>query len=312
MLLFYKKDNKNVINGESMTLKHLKIFVAVYQYMNVTKAAKELHMAQPSVTRSVQELEMYYGIRLFDRFNHRLYRTVCADELYARAVHILESVQELDNIIRNRSELEELHIGGTMTMGSFILPEVISEFHKIRPTVQVSVEVSKSSDIQQGILDNRLDLALIEENVNNEYLEKEYLCTDYMCLIFPKEHPLAKKKRICMNDIAQYPMLLREKGSASRAYLEHVFALHDMEVKPVWESASSQALINAVAQGIGISILPEKLVQRDLLDGRIASGKLQDEELKRKAYLIWHRQKNMSEELKKLKELCKTMVEGKK
>ena len=71
-----------------MTLKHLKIFVVVYQHMNVTRAAKELHMAQPAVTRSIQELEMYYGVRLFDRFNHRLYRTASANELYSRAVHI--------------------------------------------------------------------------------------------------------------------------------------------------------------------------------------------------------------------------------
>ena len=292
-----------------MTLKHLKIFVVVYQHMNVTRAAKELHMAQPAVTRSIQELEMYYGVRLFDRFNHRLYRTASANELYSRAVHILASVDELDKIIRNNSEIEELHIGGTMTMGSFILPTAISEFRKICPTVKAKVVVSKSSDIQQRILDNRLDFALIEENINNEYLEKENLCTDYMSVIFPKDHPLLGKKRIYMKDIVDYPMLLREEGSANRTYLEHVFAMHDIAIDPIWESANPQALINAVEKGLGISILPEKLVQRDLVEGRIESRKLQDEELTRKAYLIWHRQKNMSEELKNLKEVCKNIAE---
>lgn len=292
-----------------MTLKHLRIFSEVYQCMNVTKAAKKLHMAQPAVTRSIQELETYYGISLFERFNHRLHRTASADELYSRAVHILASVEELDSVIRDNSRIESLHIGGTMTMGNFILPSAIAEFHKICPDVKVKVIVSKSSDIQQRILDNRLDLALIEENVTSEYLNKEFLCEDFMSLIFPKGHPLSDKKRIYMKNLNKFPMLLREEGSASRTYLEHVFAMHDIAVEPVWESTSSQALINAVAKGIGISILPEKLVQRDLAEGKIESRKIQDEELKRKAYVLWHRQKNISKELKLLKELCRKVVE---
>ena len=108
-----------------------------------------------------------------------------------------------------------------------------------------------------------------------------------------------------MKDISQFPLLLREKGSATRTFLDHIFAIHEIEVNPTWESANPQALINAVSKGIGISILPEKLVQQDFEAGRIELRKLQDEELKRKAYVIWHRQKIMSDELKLLKELCK-------
>ena len=180
------------------------------------------------------------------------------------------------------------------------------------PTVQVKVVVSKSSDIQQKILDNRLDFALVEENVSADYLDKEYLATDYMRLILPKDHYLSGKKRIYMKDISQFPLLLREKGSATRTFLDHIFAIHEIEVNPTWESANPQALINAVSKGIGISILPEKLVQQDFEAGRIELRKLQDEELKRKAYVIWHRQKIMSDELKLLKELCKKIASGEK
>ena len=115
-----------------------------------------------------------------------------------------------------------------------------------------------------------------------------------------------------MKDISQFPLLLREKGSATRTFLDHIFAIHEIEVNPTWESASPQALINAVSKGIGISILPEKLVQQDFEAGRIELRKLQDEELKRKAYVIWHRQKIMSDELKLLKELCKKIASGEK
>ena len=162
--------------------------------MSVTKAAKILHIAQPAVTRSIQDLENDYGVCLFDRLNHRLYRTPLADELYTRACYILDSLDELDSTLRHNGGCKILNIGSTMTIGNFMLPNVVSQFNRICPTVQVKVVVSKSSDIQQKILDNRLDFALVEENVSTDYLDKEYLGTDYMRLILPKDHYLSGKK----------------------------------------------------------------------------------------------------------------------
>ena len=84
-----------------MTIKHLRIFVTVYQEGNVTRAASLLHMTQPAVTRSIQELENHYGIRLFERINHKLYRTKRGEDLYARALHILDSFDDLEKEFQN-------------------------------------------------------------------------------------------------------------------------------------------------------------------------------------------------------------------
>lgn len=287
-----------------MTIKHLKIFLTVYKYKSITKAARELHMAQPAVTRSIKELERYYEVSLFERINHRLYRRGCADELYARATHIIAAVEDLDCLIGRHEMDKELRIGATMTVGNFVLPRLVSEFQREDGQAKVRVFVSKSADIQQKILDNELDLAIVEENVSSSYLEEEYLCTDRMCLIFPKGHPLSQKKKIYMRNLLDFPILLREKGSANRAALDHIFDRHEISPKPLWESASSQALINAVAEGIGISILPEKLVRRDLEEGRIVSQRVEDEQFQRNIYVVWHRQKHMSEALEQFKALC--------
>lgn len=108
---------------------------------------------------------------------------------------------------------------------------------------------------------------------------------------FPQGTSASGEKRIYMKAIVEYPVLLREEGSANRTYLKCVFAMYNIAIDPVWESANPQALINAVEKELGIFILPEKLMKRDLLEGRIESRKLQDEELTCKAYLIWHRKK---------------------
>lgn len=288
-----------------MTIKHLKIFVSVYQKMNVTKAAEELHMAQPAVTRVIKEMETYYGVTLFERLNRRIYATETADELYARAIHIMEAFDSLEEVLKRSQGMRTLRVGGTMTMGTFILPKAVKEFQERYPDIKIKVKISNSRQIQKMIRDNALDLALVEENVQADYLEKEYFSSDGMCLIFPKGHPLEKKPSVCMEDLKAFPILLREKGSAGRTYIEHILAIHEISVDPIWESTSSQALIHAVANGLGISILPETLVAADLAEGRICSRAVTDESFCRNAYVIWHKQKFFSESMENFKLLCK-------
>ena len=110
-----------------MTLKHLRIFVTVYREMNITKAADLLHMTQPAVSRSIQELENYYGIRLFERINRRLYRTKESEEIYVRALHIVNSFHDMELEIKNWDEFGIFRIGASITLGNFILPVMVRQ-----------------------------------------------------------------------------------------------------------------------------------------------------------------------------------------
>lgn len=287
-----------------MTLKHLRIFVAVYQEMNITRAAENLHMTQPAVTRSVQELESHYGIRLFERINHRLYQTKNGADFYARALHILESFDDLEREFHDRDEFGSLRIGASITLGSFLLPKVIGQFQEAHPTMQVKATVSNTGIIQQAILNNTLDLAMVESSTSSEYISSKLLTKDHMQVIVPPQHPLLLQPTVTLKALSAYPLLLREKGSAARIFLEHVFAVHGLTLSPVWESASTQALINAAAAGLGISILPEKLVQAALADGLVRSLSLQDEAFLRENYIIWHRQKYLTAAAKEFIALC--------
>ena len=83
-----------------MTIRHIRIFIAVYRAMNMTRAAEELHMAQPAVTRAIQEMENYYGVRLFERLGRHLAATECAKELYGYAVHIDDTFAVMERRLR--------------------------------------------------------------------------------------------------------------------------------------------------------------------------------------------------------------------
>ncbi|MBS4960266.1 MAG: LysR family transcriptional regulator [Clostridiales bacterium] len=291
-----------------MTLKHIKIFLAVYQQMNITRAAEKLHMTQPAVSRAIQEIENYYGIHLFDRINHRLYKTESGNSFYAHALHILDSFDNLEKGLKNWDEIGIVRVGSNITLGNSILPQLASQFQKLHPHLQLKVIISNSHEIQQAILDNLIDIAFLEGSISNPYLTKELFMKNRLLLIFPPDHPLKNKNKVYLNDLASYPFLLREKGSSNRAYLDHIFALHSMNIDPLWDSTSTQAIVKGVSCGLGISILPEVMVKDAVAAGTICTRPIEDESFIRENYIIWHKQKHLTKSSLELITLCRNLV----
>lgn len=274
-----------------MTIKLLQIFVIVYQQMNITRAAELLNMAQPAVSRSIKELESYLNISLFERINHRLVSTEGGRELYSHAIHILEAFHAAEEKMSNWNCEGRIRIGATITIGNFLLPGLVKRFKDLNPKLNIQVVISNNETIQQGILENTIDIALVEGNLISEKIVPTYLATDRLCLIMSPGHELAGCKHISLSQLSSFPFLAREKGSAGRSLIDSAFELHGLSIKPSWESTSTQAIIKAVKQGLGIAILPEQLVSSEIKSGRIVTREVEDETFQRKNYIIIHKQK---------------------
>ena len=288
-----------------MTVRLMKIFIQVYQTQNITKAAALLHMTQPAVTRAVQEIEQYYGVRLFERINRRLSVTESGKRLYTQALHIVESFDLMEKGMRNWDEFGVLRIGASLTLGNFLLPKLIVEFQQKHPNLRLRTNVSNGAKIQHLLCENQLDLAFIEGGVSDSNLYTEAFTEDRLLLILPPDHPLLKKDHIYLRDLTDNDFLLREPGSAGRMLLDNVFASHGLPLEPTWESVSTHALINAVQAGLGISLLPEKLVQADIDAGTVCTRDLADETFARKNYIVWHKSKYLTDSAKELIALCR-------
>ena len=273
-----------------MTIRHLRIFVRVYQLQSITQAAETLHLTQPAVSRAIAELESCCGLRLFERMNHRLYRTAASDEFYASALHIVDSFDRLEWGARELESAGTLRVGASLTLGSFFLPDVLRSFQAAHPDVSVRVTVSNTAFLAQALRDDALDLAVIEGAVNEPHLRAELLRHDRMQLIVPPGHALLAQDSIALSDVLACPLLLRESGSAGRAFLDGVFASRGAAVQPAWESASTQALIRAVAAGLGVSILPEQLVSGAIESGTVAAAVIADVSLTRENFILYHRE----------------------
>ena len=288
-----------------MTIRHMRIFVEVCQTENITKAAENLYMTQPAVSRAVRELEEYYGVKLFERMNRRLYVTECGKNLYRHVIPILDLYDQTEQELKDWDRFGKLRAGASISIGNFLLPKLAASFREIYPDIRLQVSISNSHDVQMALLQNSLDVGLIEGVVTEEDLHAEVFQQDRLLLIAGRDHPLRNKESVKLADLEEYNLLLREKGSAGRDFLDHVFAVRGLPLTPLWESTSTQALIRAVQMGIGISILPEALV-RDAADrDEVFVCPVEDEPFVRDNFLVWHKDKYLSKALQDFIRLCR-------
>lgn len=289
-----------------MTLRHMKVFLTVYKTQNMTLAAEQLHLTQPAVTRVIKEIENYYGVCLFERLNRRLYVTESGRRLYAQALHLIDTFESMEKEMRNLDTFGLLRIGSTIALGSYLLPELIFIFQKQIPQIQVQVTVSNRRTLQKMLLNNQLDIALIEGGVDDSHLHGEAFGGDRLVLITPPYHPLLKKKDVTLLDLLAYPLLLREKNSSVRIFIEQLFAVEGLPpLNPHWESASTQAIVQAVSYGMGISLLPEPLVKRDILLGTVCTCSVVGADLCRQNYVVWDKHKFLTKATQEFIALCK-------
>jgi len=287
-----------------VTIRLIKIFIEVYKVQNITKASQNLHMTQPAVTRAIKEIESYYGVCLFERINNKISVTETGKIFYSYAFHIMDTFNEMEKSIRNWDAFGILRIGASITLGNTYLVDLVSQFNEENPDIKVYCNICNSNDLQQGLITNSLDIALLEGNVNEHEFKTEEIATGGLILVVPQQHPLLNKDKVYIKDIAEYNFISRESKSALRTYLDSIFNIKGITVQPIWESVSTQAIITAVSKNLGISILPQMLVKNDIEKGNVVGCKIEDENLERKFYVAWHKNKYLNQSVKSFIELC--------
>lgn len=291
-----------------MTIRHMKIFISVYRELNITHAAEALYMTQPAVTRAIQQIEHYYGIKLFDRINKRLYVTEIGKEFYEQALHIVDSFDAMEKGMKNSDEFGVIRIGASIALGITLLPRIAKEFKNRHPGFKLKAVIKNGSSLESELLDNLLDFALIEGNVASDSLVTEKLCEDRLLLILPPDCDIWRPNGLKLEDLQNKPFLLREKGSAGRAFLDSIFLSHGIHIEPEWECVSTQTIVRAVSAGLGISILPERLVGKSIIDGSIKTVPVIDESFTRNNFIVWHKNKFLTKSARELMDICRNMA----
>ena len=268
--------------------------MTVYQEESITRAAEKLHMTQPATSLAIREMEEYYHTKLFERSGRGIRVTSAGTRLYPSAARLLSLYDEMDAEMKNWDTSGRLRIGSSISIGSCILPQLINRFSKKYPELELYVKVDSSDVIEQNILENHLDFALIEGSVHSEKLNSSVFLDDELVPVCSRFHPLAGAEDIELDSLKKEHFLMREPTSGTRQLADSSFALKNFQIKPTWESTSTAALINAVSIGLGISILPKRMLEKQLRMHQIASFTIRDLDLKRHYSLIYHENKFVS------------------
>lgn len=272
-----------------MTRRHLTIFAEACRQQSFSKAAQALNTTQPAVSLAIRELESHYGVPLFERMNRRVYLTPAGEALLAQAQEILRGFQEAEELLRQTPS--SLRVGANVTLGITQLPELLAKFRKSHPRVELSALVANSREIEQGLLENRLDLGLVDNVTFSGHLRALPLFQEDMAALAAPSLPHPPRT---LEELAASPLLLREEGSGVRRCVDRVFESAGLTPHPWLESTSTLALLEAARAGLGVAIVPPELGKRQLKDGSLRPLPLEGVRFPRRYYAALHRQKALS------------------
>lgn len=274
-----------------MTLRSLEVFLAVVHLKNMRMAAEQLYISQPSVSNVVAELEAEFGVRLFERIGKRLYITAEGEKLASYARRMLGIKDEIDRQMSHEAAQTPLRIGATVTVGTYIMPALVKRLGAPSPFVYVS----NTAGIEQKLLVNELDAALVEGRMQSPDLIVEPTIADELVLVCPKAHPLAQEKAVSLGQLAGEDMIFREQGSGTRELLEHRFEEAGVPLCIRWECNNTDAIVAAVRHGIGLAILSERVAaaQPDLTARPVVGCSM-----KRSFSLVYHKDKFINQRMR--------------
>ncbi|AVX31415.1 DNA-binding transcriptional regulator, LysR family [Carboxydocella thermautotrophica] len=287
-----------------MTLRHLRIFLAVCETGSMTAAAKQLHMTQPPVSQAIVELERYYGIKLFERIGRKIYLTKAGEELYSYASHILSLSNEAEKRLSDLSKGGILRVGASKTIGSAILPFLIREFSAAHPTVQINAVIDNTATIINMLYVAKLDIGLVEGIGNWPDIVKIPVYEDELVLVCPPMHEWAKAGSIDTAQLEDQSFIVREEGSGTREVFEAAMKSHGIKWKAVGVFNSVEAIINAVHCGFGLSFMSRLAVQNAVATGKVSVVKVVGLNIKRKFNLVYHKNKFFNTAINEFKTYC--------
>ena len=289
-----------------MTIRHMLIFRTICENgYNSTKAAEVLHMTQPAVSLAIKELEQYYGVHLFDRIGRRLQITDAGRHFLQYAIHISDLFTDMETGLRDWDSKGILRIGASITIGSQFLPSYVKAFSQICPGIDVRVTIEQSERLEQKLLSNELDFALIEGIAHDSNIVSESYMEDHLSVICGVDKGWIQGQTISIEEFQKQRFLLREKGSGTREVFDRVTTQAGIHVTPVWEAMSTTALVNAVINGLGIAVLPHRMILPALKQGLICTIKVDGLSFSRNFHIIHHKDKFLTASAKQFITLCK-------
>jgi LysR family transcriptional regulator, low CO2-responsive transcriptional regulator len=255
-----------------ITLHQLRVFKAVADNLSFSQAAQGLRLSQPSVSYQVKELERAVGTDLLDRLGKHVELTQAGHLLYGYVRQTLNVIDEASVALEELQGLERgsLRVGASTTVGIYVIPTALGAFKKLHPGLAISLEIGARGAVQEKVLKNELDLAIVGPPLKDPDLVVLPFISDELVVIAPQEHPLAKRRNLSLRDLRDEPFLMREEGSGTRYAVEKAARKANVRLEVGMELGSNGAIKHAVESGLGLAILSRYAIGLEKTAGKLA------------------------------------------
>ena len=279
---------------KNVTLRQLRIFEAVARHLSFSRAAEELHLTQPAVSMQVQALEELAGLPLTEQAGKKVRLTAAGEELARQARRIAEQLREAGEALAALKGVEAGRLKiGVVSTAKYFAPSLLAEFRRRHPRVELQLTVKNRGTIVRHLAENDIDLAIMGTPPSEFETVAKIFAEHPLVFIAAPNHPLAEKRRIDPQRLAQETILIREPGSGTRSALERFLAGHRVTAGVTMELGSNETIKQAVMAGLGLSFLSQHTIGLECSVGRLAILNINETPVKRQWRLVYRTDKRL-------------------
>ncbi len=286
-----------------LTLRQFRVFEAVARRLSFSRAAEELHLSQPAVSMQVKAIEAILGLPLTEQLGKKIFLTEAGHEVLHASQNIAAQLSDLQTNLAQLQSLDrgQLDLGVTSTVNPVATP-ILARFRGRYPRISIHLDVSNRAEVLGLLAANRIDLAIMGQVPDGLELDATRFMNNPLVAIAPPDHPLARKNKVSLDDLASEPFLVREAGSGTRGAMERYFAARGLELRTSMEMSSNEAIKQAVQAGLGLGILSLQTLELELALKRLVVLEIDNFPIMRHWYVVHRNDKRLSPTAQAFKE----------
>lgn len=288
-----------------ITLRQLAIFVSIYQTGSTSRASEALHLSQSAVSSALTELEARLQMPLFERVGRRLNQHPNAHPIYIQAQAILGQSLTLEHY--HKSQVGQIHIGASTTIGNYVLPPLLAKLYDALPDADVDMYIANTQEVVAEVEQLNIDIALVEgmpRPTDMKVIEQRAWRTDTL-MVFAKRdskwltgieayNDKDNCYKLSIEQLTRLPLLVRESGSGTRQIIDEQLLKYLPDAEVIMAIQHSEAIKHMVSADIGLGCLSQHVIEGELATGKLVQVQVAGIDLARTWWLVWHKARHQS------------------
>ncbi len=270
------------------TFRQLEVFEAIARLGSFTRASKELHLTQPTVSMQIKKLAETVGLPLFEQVGKRIYLTDAGSALQATCQEIFDRLNNFEMLVADMKGLKQGKLRlAVVTTAKYFAPRLLGPFYRQYPGIDISLKVSNREHLLDRLGNNQDDLYILGQPPDGLDAVSEPFLDNPLVVLAASDHPLANQRDISLQRLAQEPFIMRESGSGTRMAVERLFRAQKLDLKVRMELGSNEAIKQAIVGGLGVSVLSRHTLALYSAMGRLVILDVQHFPIKRQWYAVY-------------------------